>query len=268
MRERIVAHLNEICDIAYAAEIGSRARGLSTENSDYDVFAISVLPPYEYLAITAREDAFSYETGDGIDITVWDVYKALRLFRQSNMGIIDALQSPIVYVDCGIGEDLRELLRAGYYSIRAIIGHCVGIAKKASAERNKMPKRLMASFLGILRARWAEKNLAIPPMNVDEIDASKLYDDPEISELFAYLVGAVRRKEETIPDEYYRKILGIIATESERLSHYRSVPSPSVPEKVLNTILFSTFQRLYPEFRPLFSISFQPDKRRRICVLT
>ena len=72
--------------VIYAVESGSRAWGFASPNSDYDVRFIYTHPKDWYVAVNLEEkrDVIEYPIVDEIDISGWDVRKALRLFKKSN----------------------------------------------------------------------------------------------------------------------------------------------------------------------------------------
>src|SRR3972149_3675142 len=69
--------------ILYAGESGSRAWGFPSANSDYDVRFLYLRPVEWYLSIEDKRDVIEYPIDDRLDITGWDLRKALRLLRKS-----------------------------------------------------------------------------------------------------------------------------------------------------------------------------------------
>src|SRR3954464_10534874 len=102
MREQIEEALGAIereCGvrILYACESGSRAWGFPSPDSDYDVRIIYIHPPDWYLSIDDKKDTLELPINDELDISGWELRKALRMMRKSNAVIYEWLQSPIVY---------------------------------------------------------------------------------------------------------------------------------------------------------------------------
>jgi predicted nucleotidyltransferase len=87
---------HHVC-ILYACESGSRAWNFASENSDYDVRFIYARHPLEYLRLDVPRDVIELPIKDDLDISGWDVFKALRLLRKSNPPLLEWLVSPIVY---------------------------------------------------------------------------------------------------------------------------------------------------------------------------
>lgn len=244
--------------VVFGAEVGSRANGTATWNSDYDVLCVVVQTLASYLSVFPRVDAWVVETvHDGIpmNITVWDVRKALILFAQSNPSLLDALFSPQVYISrCGFAQKLVELVKEGYYSLQAYIGHCIGLAKKASEPRNRIPKRLLLTLSALVRARYAEIRESIPPQHIPTLidlcaelysEGSTGVDGKELQEILRLLLNAknsgVSAIDGDIYESAYHRALSIRDREIKRLSRYRSGRKAlRVPEPILNRIFLET----------------------------
>jgi len=87
--------------ILFAVESGSRAWGMHSKNSDYDVRFVYVRPTDGYLLLHgAGRDVIerTYEEHD-LDMVGFDIYKFLRLLESSNPSCIEWLNSPIKYID-------------------------------------------------------------------------------------------------------------------------------------------------------------------------
>jgi predicted nucleotidyltransferase len=104
MIEEIRKPLNKIeiandITILYACESGSRAWGFASPDSDYDVRFIYVRPLKNYLSIRDRRDVIEVPVNEILDISGWDIRKALQLFLTSNAPLYEWLQSPVIYKD-------------------------------------------------------------------------------------------------------------------------------------------------------------------------
>src|SRR5688572_12295092 len=104
--------------ILYAVESGSRAWGFPSADSDYDVRFVYIRSRDWYLSVNleSRRDVIERPIVDHIDLSGWDIRKALRLFAKSNPPLLEWLSSPIVYRDdLGFADAVRALLPR-YYS--------------------------------------------------------------------------------------------------------------------------------------------------------
>src|SRR5438045_8726086 len=123
MEERIKAALTEIerdegVRIFYACESGSRAWGFPSADSDYDVRFLYVRPRDWYLSVDVerKRDVIERPITDELDVSGWDIRKALMLLKKSNPPLLEWLGSPIIYRETlTIADRLRSLLPA-YYS--------------------------------------------------------------------------------------------------------------------------------------------------------
>jgi predicted nucleotidyltransferase len=122
MKERILKKLHDIeredhVLVLYACEAGSRAWGFPSQDSDYDVRFLYVHPTDWYLCIDLerKRDVIERPIDDELDLSGWDLRKALGLFRRSNPPLWEWLKSPIIYLEkSDVAERLRELAPAFY----------------------------------------------------------------------------------------------------------------------------------------------------------
>jgi predicted nucleotidyltransferase len=104
---------------------------------------------------------------DGIDLSGWDIRKALKLFRKSNPPLLEWLQCPIVYVErFSFASRLRVLLPA-FYSPRASFFHYLHMAQGNIREylRGEIVwrKKYFYVLRPLLAMRWIERGLGPVP---------------------------------------------------------------------------------------------------------
>ena len=102
MRDRILHQLQQLektegITILHAVESGSRAWGFPSPDSDYDVRFIYVRSCEAYMRLEKRRDVLELPIDEELDISGWDLDKALRLLHGSNPTLFEWCQSPIVY---------------------------------------------------------------------------------------------------------------------------------------------------------------------------
>lgn len=83
--------------ILLAVESGSRAWGIASPDSDYDVRFIYVRKPEDYLRLDPVKDVIEWHLDEVLDINGWDLKKALIQFQRGNAALFEWAQSPIVY---------------------------------------------------------------------------------------------------------------------------------------------------------------------------
>lgn len=79
-----LSHLQSTEDIKiiFACESGSRACEFPSEDSDYDVRFIYIIKPEFYLSIDHQKDVIEHKIEDNLDLSGWDIKKALTLFKK------------------------------------------------------------------------------------------------------------------------------------------------------------------------------------------
>lgn len=87
IKEEIARKLTEIeekekVQILYAVESGSRAWGVASPDSDYDVRFIYVRTKKDYLSIQEKRDVIEWQLDDVLDINGWDLKKHLSSFTK------------------------------------------------------------------------------------------------------------------------------------------------------------------------------------------
>ena len=232
MEHAIQITLNEIereqdFRIIYACESGSRAWGFSSTDSDYDVRFLYVHAPDWYLSVDVEEkpDVFERPITDELDISGWDLRKALKLLRKSNPPLLEWLNSPIVYREMTqVMERLKELVPE-FYSPIACAYHYLHMAQGNYREYSRGDVVWRKKYLYILRPLlaigWIEKETAAVPMEfqvlldrlVPESDLRKAIDDlleakksgkeldrgPAVPEINAFIESELRRLETEMP---------------------------------------------------------------------
>jgi len=154
--------------ILYACESGSRAWGFPSPDSDYDVRILYVHPLAWYLSIDERKDTLALPISDELDISGWELRKALQIFRKSNTVIYEWLQSPIVYHEHpGFREELIDHMPA-FFSGRAVMHHHLGLVHRAYTEVAEHTEIKLKKYFYILRsllsAMWVREYGTVPPM--------------------------------------------------------------------------------------------------------
>lgn len=118
--------------ILYACESGSRAWGFGSPDSDYDVRFFYVHQKDNYLSVNSPFDSIDKFFDNDVDLSAWDIKKALGLLLKSNATPFEWLQSPILYRKNEETEKFRRTLwelSKDYFSAKTLIFHYLGIAK-------------------------------------------------------------------------------------------------------------------------------------------
>lgn len=195
MRERVLEELRRVereqqVRVLYACESGSRAWGFASPDSDYDVRFVYVHQPDWYLRVEEPRDVLERPLTDELDLSGWELRKALRLLRKSNPTLLEWLDSPLVYrQDEAASRRLRELALE-FHSPAAVRAHYLAMARnnyRAFLRGDEVRyKKYFYVLRPLLAVRWIDQGLGVPPMVFEELLAATL-DDPvqcaEINEL-------------------------------------------------------------------------------------
>ena len=159
--------------ILYACESGSRAWGFPSSDSDYDVRFIYIRKPEFYLSIDEGRDVIEYPIVDDIDLSGWDLKKALKLFRKSNPPLLEWLQSPIVYFkQYSVTEQIKSLLPI-YYSPLSCMHHYSNMADGNVRDYLRNDKVWLKKYFYVLRpvlaCNWIENELGPVPTEFEKL---------------------------------------------------------------------------------------------------
>lgn len=209
--------------ILYACESGSRAWGFPSEDSDYDVRFIYAHEPDWYLAVNVenKRDVIERPISDMLDVSGWDLRKALKLFYKSNPGLLEWLGSPIIYrEDYPTAQKMRELARDGY-SARACIYHYHNMAKSnyrsfLQGETVRV-KKYFYVLRPLLAVNWLERNLGIVPTEFQTLVDTILTDQTLIKDIHT-LIDLKKQGTELASGPKIKSISTFIESEIERLA--------------------------------------------------
>ena len=201
-----LARLEERHDvkILYAVESGSRAWGFASTDSDWDVRYLYIHRLDWYLRIDEnKKDTREEMLPNDLDLSGWELKKALRLFRKSNPPMLEWLRSPILYKEeYGTAESLRELSKK-YFNPKSCMYHYLSMAKgnfKEFLQRDIVKtKKYFYVLRPILACDWIKNTNTFPPIEFQELVDSQVKDESikrEIEELLKRkIVGDELKKE-------------------------------------------------------------------------
>ncbi|MCO6512746.1 MAG: nucleotidyltransferase domain-containing protein [Aridibacter famidurans] len=230
METEIQSSLDEIertegVRILFACESGSRAWGFESTDSDYDVRFIYVRPRDWYLSIEEGRDVIELPIDDVLDVSGWDLKKALVLMRKSNPPLLEWLRSPIVYRQ---DESATAKLRAmadKCYSPVSCFHHYLSMARgnfRDYLERDEIKlKKYFYVLRPVLACNWIEREIGPVPMefeamlneiipsgdlknDIDDLlekkmSAGELDRGPRIDSIHEFLASEIHRLSEKEP---------------------------------------------------------------------
>lgn len=197
--------------ILYAVESGSRAWGVESPDSDWDIRFIYMrgdpqLPDYAfspkpYLRLFPPRDVIELTEGD-LDFSGWDIVKALRLAATSNPSIVEWFRAEWTYFEAHpFTSEMRRIL-ADQFSPRSLMHHYVSLANRQyraywhEGEQVRLKKYIYA-VRPLLAVRWmAENNHRAPPLEfgrlVSELDLGQEFVNEVSAMLDVKSVGTER----------------------------------------------------------------------------
>lgn len=169
--------------VLFAVESGSRAWGFASQNSDWDVRFIYLKPRDWYLSIDKGKDSIEKMLPDDLDLSGWELRKALNLFRKSNPPLLEWLRSSIVYAEpYSTAEQLREL-SAVYFNPKSCRYHYLSMARGNFREYLKGDTVRLKKYFYILRpllaCDWIAEKGTMAPMEFDTLVNAQI-QDPEL----------------------------------------------------------------------------------------
>lgn len=185
IRKEIAEKLAEIeqrenVKVLYAVESGSRAWGVESPDSDYDVRFVYVRHKEDYLRLRETRDVIEWQLDDVLDINGWDLKKTLIQFHRGNATLFEWANSPIVYKTTEEWNEMYESCKP-FFSEKVALCHYYGTAKNTfyqylQDERVKYKKYIYA-LRPLLACRYIEQNHAVPPVKFEDLIVQTLPGD-------------------------------------------------------------------------------------------
>jgi uncharacterized protein len=237
--------------ILLAVESGSRAWGFESTDSDYDVRFIYVRRPEEYLSIDleSQRDVIERPIVDDIDLSGWDIRKALQLFQKSNPPLLEWLQSPLIYLErFSFANQVRELLPT-YYSPRNCFHHYFHMARGNIREylRGEIVwrKKYFYVLRPLLALRWIELEFGPVPMKFSEL-VEKTVTEAQLRKAIDDLIVAKRAALEMDRGPRIPVISEFIEEEIKRFENGpENLPKQDTSNRALNELFRNTLTEVW-----------------------
>ncbi|RUL75919.1 nucleotidyltransferase domain-containing protein [Dyella choica] len=169
--------------VLYAAESGSRAWGFASPDSDYDVRFVYVHPQDWYLSVFESRDVIERMLPGDLDVSGWDLRKALRLMSKCNLAFNEWFDSPIVYrEEAAFVSAIRRLIPQFFQPARALF-HYLSMASSTHAEHlcgdSVRLKKVFYFLRSVQACRWIEHTRTQPPTEFSRLIAAPWVSDEE-----------------------------------------------------------------------------------------
>jgi hypothetical protein len=229
--------------IVYACESGSRAWGFASEDSDYDVRFLYVHPPQWYLSILQGRDVIERPICEGLDISGWDLPKALQLFRKSNPPLLEWLQSPIVYRELGQAVPRMRALLDDYYSPVSCMHHYLHMARGNNREFLQGDEVWVKKYFYVLRpvlaCIWIERGHGVVPTEFAKL-VDRVVDDATVRNAIDDLMVRKRAGAELDRGPRIPVISEYLTQEIDRLSATNQGSAKTRDTKALDRVFLNT----------------------------
>lgn len=248
MKDDILNKLKEIeklkqVKILYAAESGSRGWGFSSKDSDYDVRIIYIHPLEWYLFVEERIDVIEYPISKLLDISGWDIKKALKLFKKSNPPLYEWLTSPIVYIEQNsFAQRLKDLMPS-FYSPISCLHHYLHMAKGNYREYLRGEKVRVKKYFYVLRpvlaCMWIATQKTMAPMEFEKLLHAQDLDKNLVTEI----EGLLKRKRAGEELDMEDRIEIINRFLEERIKYFENYVKTLKSHKLKNDLILDNFFR-------------------------
>lgn len=177
IKKEILKKLEEIeqqekVKVLYAVESGSRAWGVESPDSDYDVRFVYVRTIEDYLSLQEKRDVIEWQLDEVLDINGWDLRKTLIQFRKGNATLFEWANSPVVYKSTDAWEQISEVGKK-YFAKKTALNHYYGTANSTfcrflQGEAVKYKKYIYA-LRPLLACKYIEQYENIPPVKFEDL---------------------------------------------------------------------------------------------------
>lgn len=229
--------------VLFACESGSRAWGFASPDSDYDVRFIYVHEPEWYLRVDAQRDVIELPIDSVLDISGWELRKALGLLRKSNPTLFEWMDSPVIYRrDDAFIKRLGSLAPDYFYPTTSRY-HYLSMASRNFREYLQGDSVSYKKYLYVLRpllaVRWIDSGKGVPPMRFADLVAGTVSDEKIIADLNALLEVKMKGREQAFGPR--RAVLDAFIEEA--LAEAKVCPDYKKPRgdaQALDRVLFET----------------------------
>lgn len=168
--------------ILIAAETGSRAMGLESPDSDWDVCYLFERIPEDVSVPREQSRLIKRVFGDKLETIGWELEDALSYLRKGNPTLLEWFHSPKLYIiDESFIDRAREMEQSHFQPHKAIsyYNRAYNKLNERSLRHGDNLKAFIFYLRGVFACRWIERNGSLPPMSfTDLLDAT--VDDQEI----------------------------------------------------------------------------------------
>lgn len=199
--------------VLYACEAGSRTYGLSSSDSDFDVRFIYMHPKEWYLSLDKNKDVIELPITENLDMSGWELTKALRLLRKSNPSLLEWMQAEMVYYQNDYFFTKIKEVKEKAFNPRACYYHYMQMAKRNEQKRQGMEEQRIKIIFHIMRpilaCQWIEQKQTFPPNHFFAL-VNELVDEEALKKEITDLITAKVNGANIYKKENMQRINGYI----------------------------------------------------------
>lgn len=241
--------------VLFAVESGSRAWGFPSKDSDYDVRFVYIHQPDWYLAIDPqgigeKRDVIEVPINEMLDISGWEITKALRLFRKSNPPFLEWMNSEIQYYEAFSFKEKLKGLEGEVFFPNASLHHYLNMAKnnyRTHLSKNEVKiKKYFYALRPVLAATWIKERQTIPPMDFYDL-MKALVPEGILKEEILDLLVRKKAGEELDLEQQIPAIHQFLDGEIEGLEIYATTLPPRIgdPTAKLDSLFRETLEEVW-----------------------
>lgn len=248
VRQRVLQALAEIeraheVRVLFACESGSRGWGFASPDSDYDVRFVYVHRLPWYLTVGEPRDVIELPISDELDVSGWELRKALQLMAKSNPTLLEWLDSPVVYRQDEAWVARLRAASKGFFSGLRVRHHYLAMARKNFRGYLQGESVRLKKYLYVLRpllaARWVDEGRGMPPMRFADL-VDTLVQDPALREEINALLAIKMQAGEADCSPRWPKIHAFIEAGLRDAGPAVEHPRPIAAAEELDALLHAT----------------------------
>ncbi|MEZ5715377.1 MAG: nucleotidyltransferase domain-containing protein [Paracoccaceae bacterium] len=219
--------------ILFAIESGSRAWGFHSPDSDYDVRFVYTRPLDWHLKLGKRRDVVERPIDDELDLSGWELSKALTLTLGSNAVIAEWLQSPVTYVEDRAARQVLTDFAARALDRKSVSWHYLSLLRR-QLSRLDAPgggirlKRFFYVLRPTLALRWMRlHDRPMPPMDMTALRSGAALSPDEADALDRLTLQKMAARERATGDAPDPVLFDLVARETAAAETWlASAPQP------------------------------------------
>ncbi|TYS18673.1 nucleotidyltransferase domain-containing protein [Rossellomorea vietnamensis] len=185
MKVHILAELNKLeqeheVEILFAVQAGSRAWGFSSPDSDFDIRFIYKHPLKWYLSLDKKRDVIESKAGKELELSGWDLKKAMVLLKKSNPSMLEWLQTEDRLIADKYFCTKIFPLQKEIFSPSSCYHHYLNMSKtnwqKWQRDSVKSVKLTLHLLRGILCCLWIKEQKSFPPVPFNDLIHQMVHD--------------------------------------------------------------------------------------------